>query len=144
MCSSHGVDGTGIDGKAQDLTKRMAKDQILHVIKNGANNLKSVYPGGMPGGMAAGADADAVAAYVAGGMKGTAPAAWAICAGCHGQDGKGIAMVGPDIKTYSDSLVTAVLKDGKKGNIGAMPGFEGMLTDTQMKAVANYIRSIGE
>jgi cytochrome c oxidase cbb3-type subunit 3 len=140
----HGVDGSGIDGKAQDLTKRMAKDQILHVIKNGSNNLKSVYPGGMPAGMAMGADADAVAAYVAGGMKGTAPAAWAICAGCHGQDGKGVAMVGPDIKTYSDSLVTTVLKDGKKGKIGTMPSFTGMLTDTQMKAVANYIRSIGE
>jgi cytochrome c oxidase cbb3-type subunit 3 len=140
----HGVDGSGIDGKAQDLTKRMAKDQILHLIKNGSNNLKSVYPGGMPAGMAMGADADAVAAYVAGGMKGTAPAAWAICAGCHGQDGKGVAMVGPDIKTYSDSLVTTVLKDGKKGSIGTMPSFTGMLTDTQMNAVANYIRSIGE
>jgi cytochrome c oxidase cbb3-type subunit 3 len=140
----HGVDGTGIDGKAQDLTKRMSKEQILDVIKNGSNNLKSAYPGGMPAGMAMGADADAVAEYVANGMKGTAPAAWAICAGCHGQDGKGVAYVGPNIKEYSDDLVIAVLKDGKKGSIGMMPSFEGRLTETQDKAVASYIRSIKE
>jgi cytochrome c oxidase cbb3-type subunit 3 len=140
----HGVDGTGIDGKAQDLTRRMAKEQVLHVIKNGANNLKSAYPGGMPAGMAMGADADALAEYVAGGLKGTAPAAWAICAGCHGQNGEGMPMVGPNIKEYSDDLVATVLKDGKKGVIGAMPSFTGMLSDTQMKAAAHYIRSIKE
>jgi cytochrome c oxidase cbb3-type subunit 3 len=140
----HGVDGSGIDGKAQDLTKRMSKDQVLHVINNGSNHLKSAYPGGMPAGMAMGADAEAVAAYVAGGLKGNAPAAWGVCAGCHGADGKGIAHVGPDIKTYSNDLVAAVLKDGKKSTIGAMPSFTGMLTDTQVKAVATYLRSIGE
>jgi cytochrome c oxidase cbb3-type subunit 3 len=140
----HGVDGTGIDGKAQDLTKRMAKEQVLHVIKNGANHLKSAYPGGMPAGMAMGADADALAEYVAGGLKGTAPAAWAVCAGCHGQNGEGMPMVGPNIKEYSDDLVTTVLKDGKKGLIGAMPSFTGLLSETQMKAAAHYIRSIKE
>jgi cytochrome c oxidase cbb3-type subunit 3 len=140
----HGVDGSGIDGKAHDLTKRMSKEQVLHVINNGANNLKSAYPGGMPGGMAMGADAEALAEYVAGGLKGTAPAAWGVCAGCHGADGKGIAYVGPDIKTYGNDLVAAVLKDGKKSTIGAMPSFTGMLTDTQVKAVATYLRSIGE
>jgi cytochrome c oxidase cbb3-type subunit 3 len=140
----HGVDGTGIDGKAQDLTKRMAKEQVLHVINNGSNHLKSAFPGGMPAGMAAGADAEALAEYVAGGMTGTAPAMWAVCAGCHGQNGEGMPFVGPNIKDYSDSLVTAVLKDGKKGVIGAMPSFKGMLSDTQMKAAAHYIRSIKE
>jgi len=140
----HGVDGTGIDGKAQDLTKRMAKEQVLHVINNGANNLKSAFPGGMPAGMAAGADADAVASYVAGGLKGEAPAAWAICAGCHGQNGEGMPYVGPNIKDYSDDLVHTVLNDGKKGSIGIMPSFKGMLSETQMKAAAHYIRSIKE
>jgi cytochrome c oxidase cbb3-type subunit 3 len=140
----HGVDGTGIEGKAHDLTKRMSKEQVLHVINNGANNLKSDFPGGMPAGMAMGADAEAIAEYVAGGFKGTAPAMWAVCGGCHGQDGKGIAMVGPDIRTYSDGLVASVLKDGKKSTIGTMPSFTGMLTDTQVKAVATYLRSIGE
>jgi cytochrome c oxidase cbb3-type subunit 3 len=140
----HGVDGTGIEGKAHDLTKRMSKEQVLHVINNGANNLKSDFPGGMPAGMAMGADVEAIAEYVAGGFKGTAPAMWAVCGGCHGQDGKGIAMVGPDIRTYSDGLVASVLKDGKKSTIGTMPSFTGMLTDTQVKAVATYLRSIGE
>ena len=71
-------------------------------------------------------------------------ASLAACAGCHGADGKGVAGVGPDIKTYSNDLVAAVLKDGKKSTIGAMPSFTGMLTDTQVKAVATYLRSIGE
>jgi cytochrome c oxidase cbb3-type subunit 3 len=140
----HGVDGTGIDGKAQDLTKRMAKEQVLHVINNGSNNLKSAFPGGMPAGMAAGADAEALAEYVAGGLQGTAPAAWAVCAGCHGQNGEGTPFVGPNIKDYSDDLVTTVLKDGKKGAIGIMPSFTGMLSETQMKSAAHYIRSIKE
>jgi cytochrome c oxidase cbb3-type subunit 3 len=140
----HGVDGTGIDGKAQDLTKRMAKEQVLNVINNGANNLKSAFPGGMPAGMAAGADAEALAEYVAGGMTGTAPAMWAVCAGCHGQNGEGMPYVGPNIKDYSDDLVKTVLVDGKKGVIGTMPSFTGMLSETQMKAAAHYIRSIKE
>jgi cytochrome c oxidase cbb3-type subunit 3 len=140
----HGVDAEGIDGKAQDLTKRIAKDSVLETIKNGANNFKSDFPGGMPAGMASGADADAIAAYVAGGFKGTAPASYAVCAGCHGQNGEGMAYVGPNIKSYSDDLIASVLKDGKKSSIGTMPSFKGRLTDTQVKSVANYLRSIGE
>jgi cytochrome c oxidase cbb3-type subunit 3 len=37
-----------------------------------------------------------------------------------------------------------VLKHGKKGMIGTMPSFEGRLSETQDKAVATYLRSIGE
>jgi len=140
----HGVDGEGINGKAQDLTKRISKEQVLDVINNGANNFKSKYPGGMPAGMASGADAEEIATYVAGGMKGTKPAAWAACSSCHGENGEGMPFVAPNIKTYSDDLMLTVLKDGKKGIIGAMPNFEGRLSETQEKAVAAYIRSIGE
>jgi cytochrome c oxidase cbb3-type subunit 3 len=139
----HGVDAEGINGKAHDLTKRIAKDQVLDVINNGANNFKSDYPGGMPAGMASGADAEAIAEYVAGGMKGAKPAMWAACSSCHGENGEGMPYVAPDIKNYSDALVASVLKDGKKGIIGAMPEFKGRLTDTQVKAVAHYLRSIG-
>ena len=64
----HGVDGEGIDGKAQDLTKRIAKESVLETIKNGANNFKSDFPGGMPAGMASGTDAEEIATYVAGGI----------------------------------------------------------------------------
>ena len=145
QCSPcHGVDAEGIEGKAQDLTKRMAKEQVIHIINNGSNSLKTAYPGGMPAGMAFGPDVDVIAEYVAGGFKGEQPAAFGVCAGCHGADGKGMPYVAPNIREYDDALVTAVLKDGKKSNIGAMPSFDGRLNETQQKAVAAYLRSLGE
>ncbi|XPV82174.1 MAG: c-type cytochrome [Halarcobacter sp.] len=141
----HGVDAEGINGKAQNLTNRIAKDQVEYVIKNGSNNLKTVYPGGMPPMMLTEqADIDAVATYVAGGFKGEQPAAFGVCAGCHGTDGKGMAYVGPNIKNYDDAIVATVLENGKQGNIGMMPSFKGRLNPTQEKAVAAYIRSLGE
>jgi cytochrome c oxidase cbb3-type subunit 3 len=140
----HGVDAEGIDGKAQDLTKRIAKESVLETIKNGANNFKSVYPGGMPAGMASGAGADAIATYVAGGLKGAKPAAWAACSSCHGENGEGMAYVAPNLKAYSDDLIKTVLTNGKKSSIGTMPSFKGRLSDTQVKAVATYLRSLGE
>ena len=139
----HGVDGEGINGKAHDLSKRIAKEQVLDVINNGANNFKSAYPAGMPAGMASGADAEAIAEYVANGMTGVKPDAWSTCSSCHGENGEGIPYVAPNIKSYSDDLVASVLKDGKKGVIGTMPSFANRLTDTQIKAVAHYIRSLG-
>jgi cytochrome c oxidase cbb3-type subunit 3 len=138
----HGVTAEGIEGKAQDLTKRISKESVLYTIEHGANNFKSVYPGGMPAGMASGADAQAIAEYVAGGFKGEAPSGWATCAGCHG-DGTGIPMVGPNLKTYTNDLVKTVLYNGKKSSIGTMPKFGKRLSDTQIKAVATYLRSIG-
>ena len=146
QCSPcHGVDGEGIEGKAQDLTKRILKSSVEHVIKNGSNSLKTAYPGGMPPMMLTeAADIEAVSAYVAGGFKGEQPAMYAVCAGCHGADGKGIAFVGPNIKEYDDAIISAILTDGKKANIGIMPNFKGRLNATQEKAVAAYIRSIGE
>lgn len=146
QCSPcHGVDGEGIEGKAQDLTKRILKTSVEHVITNGSNSLKTAYPGGMPPMMLTEpADIDAVSSYVAGGFKGEQPAMYAVCAGCHGADGTGIAFVGPNIKEYDDAIISAVLTDGKKANIGTMPNFKGRLNATQEKAVAAYIRSIGE
>lgn len=140
----HGVDAEGIQGKAANLTHRMSKESVLHVINNGANNFKSAYPGGMPAGMASGADAEEIAAYVAGGMKGTAPAMWAACSSCHGEDGRGMDYVAPNIREFSDKVMTTILKDGKKSIIGAMPSFEGRLSETQVKAVSAYLRSIGQ
>jgi cytochrome c oxidase cbb3-type subunit 3 len=139
----HGVDAEGINGKAHDFTKRISKEQVISIINNGSNSLKTAYPAGMPAGMASGADVDVLASYVAGGLKGAAPAAWAACSSCHGENGEGMAFVAPNLKAYDDALVSAVLKDGKKGVIGAMPSFEGRLSETQVKAVATYIRSIG-
>ena len=140
----HGVDAEGIDGKAQNLTKRISKEQVIHVINNGSNSLKTAYPGGMPAGMASGSDVELIAEYVAGGFKGEQPASFAACAGCHGIDGNGMEYVAPNIRAYDDALVTAVLKDGKKSNIGEMPSFDGRLNETQQKALAAYLRSLGE
>ena len=141
----HGVDAEGIDGKAQDLTHRLLKSSVEHVIKNGANNLVSVYPGGMPPMMLTeAADIEAVSTYVAGGFKGEQPAAFGVCAGCHGADGKGIPFVGPNLVEYDDAIISAVLENGKKANIGIMPSFKGRLNPTQQKALATYIRSLGE
>ena len=140
----HGIDAEGIDGKAQDLTKRIAKNSVLEVINKGANNFKSVYPGGMPAGMASGADAQELASFVAGGLKGEKPASWATCAGCHGEDGAGMAYVAPNLVKYSNELIATVLHNGKKSSIGTMPSFKGRLSETQVKAVATYLRSIGE
>ena len=140
----HGIDAEGIDGKAQDLTKRISKESVLDVINNGANNFKSEFPGGMPAGMASGADAEEIAVYVAGGLKGTAPASFAACSSCHGENGEGMDYVAPNIKSYGDKVVASILKDGKKSIIGEMPSFDGRLSETQVKAVANYLRSIGE
>ncbi len=141
----HGVDAEGINGKAQDLTKRILKSSVEYVIRNGSNNLKTAFPGGMPPFMLSDAhEIDAVSSYVAGGFKGEQPVAFGVCAGCHGADGQGIAFVGPNIKEYDDAIITAVLTDGKKANIGIMPSFKGRLNATQEKAIATYIRSIGE
>ena len=141
----HGVDAEGIAGKAQDLTKRISKEQVEYTIRNGSNHLTEAYPGGMPPMMLSeDADIKEVSAYVANGFKGEQPAAYATCAACHGDNGEGMPMVGPNIKSYDDSLVTVVLKQGKKGLLGHMPSFNERLNETQEKALASYIRSLGD
>ena len=139
----HGLKADGIDGKAEDLTKRsMSKSYVKHVIENGSNQLG--YAGPMPAGMAFGPDVDAIAAYVAGGLKGEQPAAFATCAGCHGANGEGMAMVGPSLKGYNADLVNTLLSNGsKKGEIGMMPAFKDKLNAKQKEAVAAYIADLG-
>jgi len=137
----HGDTGDGLSGKAQDLTKRMSKAQVLYTIKNGAHNFE--YPlGAMPAGLAQGKDAEAVAEYVANGLKGKAPAAWATCAGCHGQDGKGNGGTAPNLAEYDDTLVKQVLTHGKRGLIGQMPSFKNRFTPVQEKALTEFIKSL--
>jgi cytochrome c oxidase cbb3-type subunit 3 len=139
----HGTTGDGLSGKAQDFTKRMTKEQVLDVIKNGQNQLG--YPmGAMPPGMASGKDAEQVAEWIANGMQGEAPAVWGTCAGCHGQDGKGNNGMAPNLAEYDEPLVKHVLEHGKKGAIGRMPSFKTMLTPVQQKAVTEFIKSIKE
>jgi len=137
----HGNSGDGLDGKAHDLTKRMSKEQVLSIIKNGSHYFK--YPmGAMPAGLAQGKDAEAVAEYVANGLKGDAPAAWATCAGCHGQDGKGMNGQAPNLAEFDDTLIKQVLTHGKEGSIGRMPSFVNRFTPVQDKALAEYIKTL--
>jgi cytochrome c oxidase cbb3-type subunit 3 len=137
----HGAEADGMGGKAQDLTHRMSKKQVLAVINNGSNQLG--YPmGAMPPGMASGADAEAISTWIAGGMKGEQPASFAACASCHGPDGKGMNGMAPNLSAYDNTLVTNVLDKGKKGSLGTMPSFKGRLNETQVKAVAAYLNSI--
>ena len=137
----HGNTGDGLSGKAQDFTGRMTKEQVLHVINNGSNQLG--YPMGMmPPGMASGKDAEDIAIYIAGGMKGEKPAMYAACASCHGEDGKGMNGMAPNLVQYDETLMTLVLEKGKKGLLGTMPSFKDRLTPVQHKAMTVYIQSL--
>jgi len=139
----HGITGDGINGRAQDFTSRMTQAQVLDVIKNGQDMLK--YPmGPMPAGMASGDDAVAIAKWIAGGAKGEQPAAFAVCASCHGGDAKGNSGTAPNLVSYDEAVVTNAVTNGKKATIGTMPAFKGHLTDVQIKAVATYIKSLKE
>ncbi len=137
----HGNSGDGLDGKAHDLTKRISKEQVLNVIKNGSHYFK--YPmGEMPAGLVQGKDAEAVAEYVANGLKGEKPSAWGTCAGCHGDDGKGMNGQSPNLAEFDDTLIKQVLTHGKEGSIGRMPSFVNRFTPVQDKALAEYIKTL--
>ncbi len=137
----HGNAGDGLDGKAQDFTARMSKEQVLDAIKNGSNTLS--YPmGAMPAGMAQGEGAEIIAAYVAGGMKGEQPGEYGACASCHGEDGKGMDGMSPNLVAYDAVLMNHVIKNGKKGSMGKMPAFSTLITPVQEKALTVYIQSL--
>lgn len=146
QCSPcHGVIGDGMSGKAEDLTKRsFTKSYVTKILKEGSSQL------GYEGGMASGADLgvaasdfDALAQYIAGGLKGAKPAAFDTCAGCHGEKGEGMDMVAPSLISYNPDFVATLLAKGhKKGEIGMMPSFKGMLTDTQIKAVSTFVENL--
>ena len=138
----HGIAGDGMDGKAADLTVWGSADGVLETIKNGSKGLG--FPmGAMPAGLLSGDAAKKVAEYVAGGMKGTQPAEFATCAGCHGPDGKGMGGMAPNISEYgTPAFVRMVLDHGKKGFIGRMVSFKGRLTPVQENAVGTYILSL--
>ncbi len=137
----HGTTGDGLSGKAHDFTSRISKKQVLAVIKNGSNQL-GYQMGAMPPMMAQGKDAEDIATYVAGGMKGEQPAAFAACASCHGADGKGMNGMAANIADYDENLISHVIKNGKKGAIGTMPAFHDRMTPVQLKALATYIKTL--
>jgi cytochrome c oxidase cbb3-type subunit 3 len=148
----HGLKADGIDGKAANLNKRLSRESVMHVIMNGANNLKTDFPGGMPMGLnysfASEAELNKLVDYVVAGLpendaEGAALFQQGTCNSCHGEKGEGMAFAGPKINGFDVPTVAAVLKDGKKGAIGAMPAF-GNLTDVQVKAVSSYVTSLSK
>jgi len=148
----HGLKADGIDGKAANLNKRISKESVMHVVMNGANNLKTDFPGGMPMGLnysfASEAELNKLVDYVVAGLpesdtEGAALFVQGTCNSCHGERGEGMAFAGPKINGFDIPTVAAVLKDGKKGAIGAMPAFTN-LTNVQVKAVSSYVTSLSK
>ena len=157
QCSAcHGITGDGINGKAADLAVWGSEEGIYSAIINGSKGLE--YPmGEMPAGMADEEGAKAIAAYIAkeiSGIKKTknenlvasGKELFAACAACHGEDGKGMDGMSPDLSKYGTaSFVEDVLQRGKKGTIGAMPKFnDGRLNALQQKAVGEYVISLSK
>jgi cytochrome c oxidase subunit II len=119
------------------LKTRLSKEQVLHVIKNGQDQLG--YPmGAMPAGLASGKDAEEIAAYVADGMKGQQPASFAACSSCHGEDGKGMGGMSPNLVGYDATLLSQVFKHGKESTIGRMPAYPDM-TEEDIAIIAEYL-----
>lgn len=151
----HGLSADGIDGKAADLTHRISAASVKDIIINGSNysllNEGSSMPG-RDGIMNANkdyapitdAEIDAVSAYVANGMSGAGADVFAgACASCHGEDGKGMEYVAPNIATYDMTLLNNVLNHGKKGVMGTMPAFD-RLNTKQKEAVSAYIITLSK
>lgn len=156
QCSScHGITGDGINGKAQNLNIWGSEEGLVDVIKKGSKGMN--FPGGeMPGAADLGiAEEDilAIAAYVAKDLSAIKKTvnenliakgkeAYATCAACHGDDGKGQDGMFPDLTKYgSAAFVEDVLHKGKDGFIGVMPAFP-ILNDIQKQAVGEYVISL--
>ena len=70
------------------------------------------------------------------------------CAVCHGADGKGDTPAGkklgtkdfhsPDVAKMSDAELFEITKKGKD----KMPGYDGKITDDQIKELVQYVRSL--
>ena len=150
----HGITADGMGGKATDLTVWGSEKAIVEVILNGGKGLG--YPlGEMPEGLLDEASAKAAAAYMVQEIskvgKTSNPdlvamgeALWPTCAACHGEDGKGMDGMSPDLTIYGKpAFVVEVLNRGKDGHLGMMPAFnDGRLSDVQKTAVGTYILSL--
>lgn len=156
QCSvCHGITADGMNGKAQNLNIWGSEEGLIETIKKGSKGMN--FPGGeMPAAADLGiADEDipAIAAYVAKDLSAIKKTknenllakgkeAYASCAACHGEDGKGQDGLFPDLSKYgSSSFVVNVLNSGKEGFIGKMPSFS-TLNDIQKEAVGEYVISL--
>ncbi|MBL0708437.1 MAG: c-type cytochrome [Sulfurimonas sp.] len=150
----HGLSADGIDGKAADLNARIEAKSVKFIIENGSNNELIGMEMPMPdrnglfnatsGALITDAEIELVSSYVADGMSGKGAEIYAgTCAACHGGDGKGMDYVAPNIVAFTPTLVSNILKHGKKGAIGQMPAFD-RLNAKQKEAVGAYITSLSK
>lgn len=156
QCSPcHGETAEGMDGKAANLVNWGHEEGIVNVVNKGSKGLN--YPmGEMPAGLVDDETAKKVAAYVMAEVSDVKKtkhpelveegrAMFAVCAGCHGPDGKGMGGMAPDLSKYgTNEFVKEVLDKGKKGHIGTMPSFKDRFADVQYRAVGTYILSLSE
>jgi len=160
----HSETADGMNGKSANLTKRLEKDAVAHVIIKGSagignsNGQLSYTMGMMPdrngivnmsnGKAINDADIDTVSKFVANGFdksdKVGSKKFANYCSSCHGADGKGMSGMSPNLVEFDQTIVDAVLNNGKKGHMGTMPSFKGRLTQTQYNATTAYLNSIKE
>ena len=152
----HGINGEGMNGAATNLTAWGNEQGILDTIEFGSKGMN--YPmGEMAGGLVDKDMAKAIAAYMyqdiakLGKAKNpllveTGRENWATCAACHGEDGKGMGGMSPDLTTYGHvAFVEEVFTKGKNGFIGQMPTFmDGRMTKVQKDAVSTYVLSLSK
>lgn len=158
QCSQcHGIDKSGIDGKAADLNVWGRKEQIVNVILNGSKGMNFLAGEMIPIAVSK-EEAEAIAdfvmaeisnAKVSGDAQSIAKGKelFAInCTACHGVDGKGVEGMpdfAPDLSKYGTyEFLQIVLSKGKNGHIGKMPSFDYVnFNEIQEKALNNFILS---
>lgn len=148
----HGSDGRGAKGfpnlTDDDWLYGNSSQTILTSIQSGR-------AGVMPNLNLSGADVAVLARYVQhlSGKSGISdyvieagPARFAVCAACHGPDGKGNQALGApnlsdDIWLYGGAVgdIESILRNGKQGN---MPSFSSLLNENEIKLLAAYVMSL--
>lgn len=153
----HGITADGINGKAQNLNIWGSEAAIADVIEKGSKGMNYTMPEMQSAadlGIAKN-DIPAIAAYVAKEISvikktenehlvAKGKQLFESCTACHGEDGKGMDGMAPDLTKYGSAEFAAeVLNRGKDGFIGSMPKFDSnILNDIQKQAVGEYIISL--
>ena len=153
QCSQcHGITTEGINGTAANLAEWGREEGIITTIKEGSKGLGYLLGDMLPISEVAPGVLDTEEAQKAEEKKTKYPElvakgkelySAATCNACHGDDGKGMGGMAPDLSKYgTTAFVAEVLEKGKKGHIGIMPSFKTqMLTDIQKEALGHFIYS---
>ncbi|RDU58173.1 c-type cytochrome [Helicobacter sp. MIT 99-5507] len=158
QCSQcHGIDKSGIDGKAANLNSWGRKEYIVNVILKGSKGMNFLAGEMVPIAISK-EEAEAIADFVMAEISNSKTPANAEtiakgkelfsvnCVACHGVDGKGVegmADFAPDLSKYgTHEFLQIVLSRGKNGHIGKMPSFDYVNFDEiQEKALNSFILS---